>query len=104
MRLQAKRELYYTRTIRAGEIFEAKDNHAKTLKALRKAVDAPPEPVSVDPVKPMDTGDAGALVPPRRGRYTTRVMRAEDEPTSAAEVVRVEPGTASSDPTVSAED
>ena len=81
MRLLATRETYYTRTIRAGEIFEALDHHARLLKTLKHCVDAP---VEAAPVKPMDTGNSDAIVPPRRrGRppgsrnYDRRDMQAD---------------------------
>ena len=99
MKLIANRNLEYGgRSLRAGESFEASERHGKVLKAAHRASDAPP-PIAAAPVKPMDTGDAEAIVPVRRGPgrppkarpvyeapaaeyggfYTRRDMRAEDE-------------------------
>ena len=89
MKLLATRETYYTRTIRAGEVFEAQEHHARLLKTLKHCVDAPADvaPVEAAPVVPMDTGNSDAIVPPRRrGRppgsrnYDRRDMQAEDAP------------------------
>lgn len=117
MLLLATRETYYKRTIHAGEEFECLDRHAKTLKALRHCVDAPPKvpqptanlstkevppmvvrndgvlDLDAAPVKPMTTEDAKAIVPQRRG-YNRRDMR----PGETGASMPAEPGTAADNP------
>jgi hypothetical protein len=95
------RELRYGgKTLKRDEEFEATDKHARALKIVGKAVDAPelapvrkvatvqppqpeaeaPEPVEVAtpeedaPVAALSTDDA----PIRRGRYGTRRLKSED--------------------------
>lgn len=81
----------------AGETIDVSEKEARLLKALRRATDAPsaetrkagpvktgpvrnePGASAAEPVQPLDTGSAEAIVPSRRGRYLRRDERAEDE-------------------------
>jgi len=87
------RDMVNSRDAEAGEIIDVPDKEAKVLLALRRASLAPAEavvetpvpvapapeaePAPADPAEPMSTETAGALVPPRRGRYVRRDERAE---------------------------
>lgn len=92
-----RREVYYDgKTYYAGQTFDVKEHHAKVLRALKKAEDAP---VEVAPVVPMTTEDTVPLVPVRRGRYGRRDMRAAEteQPTSVPEESAEESKTDESD-------
>jgi len=77
-----------------GEIIDVPDKEGRVLLALRRASLAPAEaatekPVpapapeaqatSAQPVEPMSTETAEAVVAPKRGRYMRRDERAEDQ-------------------------
>lgn len=85
----AKELRYGGRQMRAGDEFEASDKDARTLKAVRKAADAPPAqvkrsmPQPPEP-KPVEPAASEEDQPRRRGRpsgaawYGRRDMRAEE--------------------------
>lgn len=71
-----KEHRYASKQMLPGAEYEATDKHAKTLKLIGKAKDAPPAPVVVAP-EPEPEAPAPAV--PRRGRYARRDMVAADE-------------------------
>jgi len=75
MKLIAQRELKYgVRTVKAGETFEASEQHGRVLKVIKRAIDAPPDPPPPPP----------EIAKPVAPAYRSRTLAAEQSPPVAA--------------------